>query len=784
MIGEKSYIQPFENIGLDDLALVGGKNASLGEMISNLNKAGIRVPLGFAITSRGYRDFLSFSNLQEKIKHLLFDSETPLKDNAANIRSLIEQQPFPDLLKNEIVSAYAELSQLCGDESIEVAVRSSATVEDLPDASFAGQQDTYLNIQGDDAVLQACRKCFASLFNERAILYRQEKGFDSLDVYLSVGIQKMISADVSGVAFSLEPESGCEEIITINASYGLGEAVVQGEVTPDEYLVFKPALNEKSDPLIRRKCGSKEKKLVFNSQTRTSFLEEVPEDVRKRFALTESEIISLSRMVQIVENYYSKRKGMWCPMDVEWVKDASGFYLVQARPETIHSQREKSNVLTTYQLQNKYSVSPILSGQSIGQKIVSGSVRILLSLDEIDAVREGDIIVTTITSPDWVRAMKKAVGLITEQGGRTCHAAIVSRELGLPAIVGAKDIMASLKTGDKVTLDCSSGNTGYIYPGTLNFIQNSFRSESIPHPPVKIMINLADPDRAFSLSRLPVSGVGLARLEFIITQTIKIHPLALLRFDKIDDLKIRATIESLTENYTSKRQYFIEEIMSGIATIAAAFYPRPVIVRCSDFKSNEYRNLIGGSYFEPSEENPMIGCRGASRYYSDFYREAFSMECEALRRVREEKGLTNVQVMIPFVRTLTEGRRVRQELRTNGLIDVPVIMMCEIPSNVLLIEEFSQIFDGFSIGSNDLTQLTLGVDRDSGILSDLFDERDPAVLKMFKNAIIGAKKHGKYIGICGQGPSDYPDLAQYLIDLGIDSISLNPDSVLPFLMRS
>jgi pyruvate,water dikinase len=792
-----NFITPFTKITLKDVGSVGGKNASLGQMIGSLSQKGIAVPNGFAITAAGYWHYLDANNCTEAVEAAI----TQIKDytdmqnvTAASekIRALIEAGSFPEDLAQEITQAYQALCKEYGQENLSVAVRSSATAEDLPTASFAGQQESFLNISGAQNLMHACKKCFSSLFTPRAIMYRHEKGFDDLKIALSIGVQKMIRSDLasSGVAFSLDTESGFKDAVIINSSYGLGEAIVQGIVTPDEFVVHKPLLKQGFLPLIKKVLGSKKVKIVYTSGANGQTTETVAvgDAEQYQFSLSEPEIFELARMVLTIEDLYSEIKGSWCPMDVEWAKDGTDgkLYIIQARPETIHSMESHASV-TQYVLQPAEKLTTLATGQSIGKHIVTGAVRIINSMKEIGKIQQGDIIVTRMTDPDWVPAMKKAVGIITQQGGRTCHAAIVSRELNIAAIVGVEDILTAVRDGQHITLDCTQGSTGYVYAGAVPFTAIKTVLKDVPKAPVAVMINLADPDRAFTLSSLPVDGVGLARIEFIINTAIKIHPMALLHPELVIDPAIQNEIAELTASYTDKKQFFIDALAQGVATIAAAFWPRTVIVRFSDFKTNEYRNLIGGTYFEPEEENPMLGFRGAMRYYSKRYEKAFALECQALKKVREVMGFTNVKLMVPFVRTVQEGKKVLEVLAAHGLKsgqnDLTVLMMCEIPANVLLIDEFLADFDGISIGSNDLTQLTLGVDRDSPFVAGVFDERNDAVKKMFDLAVAGAKRNKKYSGICGQAPSDYPEIADYLISLGIESISLNPDSVVPFLMR-
>lgn len=795
------YIKKFEELRIEDVGKVGGKNASLGQMISKLSKEGVSIPTGFAVTADAYWHFLKSNDLVEPIKKVMDTLTDPndlrqLQKVGKEIRSLINAGTLPDDLKKEICEAYQQLSDHYKQKNIDVAVRSSATAEDLPTASFAGQQETFLNVSGDKALLESCKKCMASLFTDRAIIYRIEQGFNHFDVALSVGVQRMIRSDLgsAGVAFSLDTESGFRNAIMIESSWGLGESIVKGAVTPDEFVVFKTTLEKGFEPIIKKQLGDKKIKMVYSDSIDDPVHEvNVDKKDREKFSLSDDEIITLAKNVLVIEQHYSGVNNQWTPMDVEWAKDGrdGNIYIVQARPETIHSQKQHETVLRTYRLQNgdatQYAKQLITTGQSIGQQIVVGKARVIENVEDIHEVKEGDIIVTQMTDPDWVPAMKRSAGIITDRGGRTCHAAIVSRELGIPAIVGATQATTKIKNGQSITLDCSRGNTGFIYDGALPFELDEVALEKIPEVPVNVMVNLADPDSAFRVSHLPQKGVGLARLEFIIANEIKIHPMALLKPEKITDKKVLQEIATLTAPYKSKKDYFIDKLAESIGMIAAAFYPHPVIVRLSDFKSNEYRNLIGGTYFEPEEENPMIGFRGASRYYHERYAPAFALECAAFKKARETMGLNNIKVMIPFVRTIAEVQGVLDEMAKNNLVrgqnDLEVIMMCEIPSNVILIDKFCEFVDGFSIGSNDLTQLTLGVDRDSEILASMFDERDEAVKRMLRMAIEGAHKGNRYIGICGQAPSDFPELGKFLIDLGINSLSLNPDSVVPFLLR-
>lgn len=786
------YIKRFDELGLKDVGIVGGKNASLGQMIVDLAQQGIKVPMGFAITAAAYRYFLTYNNLIEPLKEIrkkiIVTNHQLLSAGAIQLRELIKQGNYPTDLQHEIEQAYKDLSAYYNQKECDVAVRSSATAEDLPGASFAGQQETYLHIRTITSVLDAIKKCFASLFTERAIVYRAEKGFDDFDVAISVGIQKMIRSDLacSGVAFSLDTESGFKDSVIINAAYGLGEAIVQGQVTPDEFVVFKKTLHNYYRPILKKNLGQKSIKLVYGKEGEL-IKEQVPVHLENSFSLTDDEILELARYVVLIEEHYSRLENRWVPMDIEWAKDGvdGQIYIIQARPETVHAQEQQANGFIRYNLSAQINNSSILvTGQSIGQKIASGKAKIVSNVDEIGKVESGDIIITQMTDPDWLPALKKAAGIITDKGGRTCHAAIVARELSIPAIVGTGNATQVIPNEELITIDCSQGMVGMVYYGSLPFNKEYVSLKSLPKLNTKLMINLADPDRAFSYSSLPVEGVGLARIEFIINTAIKIHPMALIAPERVTEKKVHHEIEQLTAAYPDKQDYFVDKLAQGVGMIAAAFYPKPIIVRFSDFKSNEYKNLIGGSFFEPEEENPMIGFRGASRYYHPEYEPAFRLECAAIKKVRDEMGLTNIKVMVPFVRTVSEAEKViklleeQELLKDNGLA---VIMMCEVPSNVILIDKFSQYFDGFSIGSNDLTQLTLGIDRDSALLSDVFDERDPAVMKMIELALQGAQKNDRSIGICGQAPSDYPEIAHWLLAKGIDSISLNPDTVIPFL---
>ncbi|MCX5925000.1 MAG: phosphoenolpyruvate synthase [Candidatus Dependentiae bacterium] len=798
------YIKKFEEISIDDISLVGGKNASLGQMITHLSSAEITIPTGFTITTDGYWHYIDHNHFLAPMKHIMSQlvdiTDTDLLAHTGHeMRALLSSGTMPADMAQEIYLAYHDLAIYYNSDNCDVAVRSSATAEDLPTASFAGQQETFLHISGIDNLIQACINCIASLFTDRAIIYRENQHLDHFKVALSVGVQKMVRSDISssGVAFSLDTETGFKDVVMIESSYGLGESIVQGLVTPDSFLVHKPTLLQGYTPIIKKKLGNKSTALIY-SDKKSVINQTVSTEKQSQFSITDSDIITIARAVLQIEKHYSQRAGIWVPMDVEWAKDGidGKIYIVQARPETIYGAKKQSHSITTYTLQAhnlpEHKHQLLISGQSIGNHIISGTARVIKDASLLSLVQPGDIIVTEMTDPDWLPVMKRAAGIITARGGRTCHAAIVSRELGIPAIVGAQQALELIKDGQEVTLDCSRGSQGFIYAGHIPFDTQTYQLDTIPHIPIEIMVNIADPDSAFSVAALPTQGVGLARIEFIISSIIKVHPLALIYPDKVTDVAERETIQHLTAAYDSPLSFFIDTLAQGIGLIAAAFYPRPVIVRLSDFKTNEYRTLIGGSYFEPVEENPMIGLRGASRYCHKEYTHAFMLECQALKKVREQMGLTNITIMVPFVRTVPEAQKVVEALKQNGLERgatdthgnrLSIIMMCEIPSNVILIDEFSTLFDGFSIGSNDLTQLTLGVDRDSSLVANLFDERDPAMKKMFTWAIEGAKRNKRHIGMCGQAPSDYPELADFLIKAGINSLSLNADSVLPFLMR-
>lgn len=782
MESNNTYVRWFETLRVGDVPVVGGKNASLGEMVHTLKAEGIQVPDGFATTANAYWHFLDTNNLTGTIQSHIDKWESgaqSLEDTGRAIRGLILQADFPDDLATGIREAYRQLCERYGVDQVDVAVRSSATAEDLPQASFAGQQETFLNISGEHELLEACQRCYASLFTDRAISYRKVQGFDHMRVALSIGVQKMVRSDLagSGVMFTIDTETGFPNIILINAAWGLGETVVKGAVTPDQYMVFKPLLDRPQlKPIIEKTLGAKEKKMVYAvGGSETTKTVDTTSLERGSFVLDDEEILQLARWAAMIERHYGR------PMDIEWAKDGDSgdLYIVQARPETVQSQREAAS-LRSYTLKEKGPL--LLTGVSIGEAIAAGKVCLIRSVAEIDQFEDGAILVTGMTDPDWVPIMQRAGGIITDHGGRTCHAAIVSRELGVPAIVGTGEATHVLKDGQEITLSCAEGDQGYVYDGILEFTESEISLEDIRETETQIMMNIGDPTAALRWWRLPCEGIGLARMEFIINSIIKIHPMALVHFDELKDRNVRAQIERLTRGYADKPEYFVDHLARGIAKIAAAQYPYPVIVRMSDFKTNEYANLIGGAAFEPEESNPMLGFRGASRYASDLYREGFALECKAIRRVREEIGMTNVIVMIPFCRTLEEADSVLAVMAQHGLErgkeGLEVYVMAEIPSNILLAREFAERFDGFSIGSNDLTQLVLGVDRDSSLLAPLFDERNEAVKIMIRNLIHEAHLANRKVGICGQAPSDYPDFAAFLVESGIDSISLNPDSVI------
>jgi pyruvate,water dikinase len=781
------YIRWFTELGIGDVPLVGGKNASLGELFREFAAEGIAVPAGFAVTAEAYRFFIHEAGLAGKIADELGRIEPQniddLRQRGALIRNAILAAKLPKVLETEIAQAYEELTASLGPLA-SVAVRSSATAEDLPEASFAGQQESFLNVHGVPAVLDACKRCFASLFKDRAISYRVDQGFDHLKVALSVGVQRMVRSDLAsaGVIFTIDTETGFRDAVLINAAYGLGENVVQGAVNPDEYCVFKPTLKAGFKPILQKRVGTKEFKMVYDVGG-TKMVKNIPVSAgdRARFVLTDEEILRLARWSCRIEDHYSAKRGRPMPMDVEWAKDGvtGELFILQARPETVQSRKD-TEVIETFKLQARGSV--VVTGRSIGEKIASGPVRVIPNAQAIAQFRAGEILVTDKTDPDWEPIMKQAAAIVTNRGGRTCHAAIVSRELGVPAIVGTEKGTDLLRDGQAVTVSCAEGDTGFVYDGQLPFEVQRTNLKALGRPRTKVMMNVGNPEEAFALSFIPNDGVGLAREEFIITSTIRIHPLALLEFERLTDAGVKRQIEELTVGYADKAQFFVDKLAQGAATIAAAFYPKDVILRLSDFKTNEYANLIGGRAYEPAEENPMIGFRGASRYYHERYRAGFALECRAVKKVRNEMGLTNLKVMIPFCRTVDEGRKVQAEMARHGLVrgvnGLEVYVMCEIPSNVILAAEFAEIFDGFSIGSNDLTQLILGVDRDSEIVAPIFDERNAAVKTMIAQVIAACRARGRKIGICGQAPSDYPEFARFLVEQGIDSISLNPDTVL------
>ena len=835
------YLVWLDEVGIEDIALVGGKNASLGEMIRNLSSLGVNVPYGFVVTSEAYYEFVRFNRLEEEIKRILRGLDPKNVEDLARrgheIRELIKGGEFPKEIEEGIKEYYQKLSEGYGSFAVDVAVRSSATAEDLPDASFAGQQETYLNVVGAENVLTAVKNGFASLFTDRAISYRESFGFDHFKVGIAMGVQKMVRSDLgaSGVMFTLDTESGFKDVVVINASYGLGELLVQGMVTPDEYVVFKPTLQAGYSAIIEKKLGRKDRKMVYGTGSERTKVVNVPLQEQKQFALSDEEILQLARWAILIEDYYSRKKGRWMPMDIEWAKDGvlNQLFVVQARPETVHSRKEEKT-LKVYKFTvpiEERAKKRIVYGIAVGDKIAHGRVRVIHDLKDAGQFQEGEILVTDITDPDWEPIMKKSAGIITNRGGRTAHAAIVARELGIPAIVGTHKATEILKTGMEITLSCAEGEVGYVYEGYVPYEVEEINLENLPKTRTKLMMNVGNPESAFKYSSIPNDGVGLAREEFIIANYIKVHPLALLHYQDIKELyrelktqglvdekgnvsmaviyryakeplasklakgKDRKTInlerliediENLTFGYEDKAQYFVKKLSYGIAKISSAFYPNPVIVRFSDFKSNEYRGLIGGELFEPEEENPMLGWRGASRYYSETYKPAFGLECQAILRVRNKMGLINTKVMVPFCRTPEEGEKVLRVMEEYGLRrgdnGLEVYVMAELPSNVVLADRFADIFDGFSIGSNDLTQLTLGLDRDSGLVAHLYDERNEAVKRLIAQLIQTAKEKGRKVGICGQGPSDFPDFAVWLVEQGIDSLSLNPDSVLKTLL--
>lgn len=795
------FTQKLNEVGIGDIPTVGGKNASLGEMIQNLSRQGIKVPNGYAVTVTAFDMFIDENHLKEKINAVLEGLDTSdiiqLRKAGSQIRKLISNGKFPVSVEKAILKSYYELSEDYDQDATDVAVRSSATAEDLPDASFAGQQSTYLNIRGGEMLLTAIRSCFASLYTDRAISYRSSRGFDHFTVKLSVCVQKMVRSDIgaSGVAFSLDTESGFKDVVLINGAFGLGELVVGGEISPDEFLVFKPTLKKGFKAIIDKKLGNKTHKMVYGKKPFET-VKTVPVDkkIQDTFCLNDSQIIQLSQWVQKIEDYYSEKRGSWCPMDIEWAIDglSNELFIVQARPETIHSQEQSENI-KEYEIEDADLLKDkrILEGVAVGDKIGSGKVHRILTLDGRDGssdetdFKAGDVLVTEMTDPDWEPLMKKASAIITEKGGRTCHAAIVAREIGVPALVGATNATTLLLDKQEISVSCAEGSVGKVYEGKINYKLHETAYSEFPKTKTPIMMNIGSPELAFQYRKIPNAGVGLARQEFIINNYIKVHPLALLKHRELNDASLSESISELIKGYDSEEDFFINKLAHGVAKIAAAFYPKKVITRLSDFKSNEYFNLLGGNYFEPKEENPMLGWRGASRYYSKDFKKAFVMECKALKKVRDEYGLYNTTIMIPFCRTPHELEKVLKIMKENGLKrggnGLEIYLMAELPSNVLLADQFAPMIDGFSIGSNDLTQLTLGLDRDSSLVAHLYDERNEAVKSMIRMLISTAKKHNTKVGICGQGPSDFPDFSEFLVNEGIDTISVTPDSILKTL---
>jgi pyruvate,water dikinase len=793
-----SIVLPLKAVGMDAIALVGGKSASLGEMIANLAQAGVAVPDGFAITTTAYYDFMKQSGLEkfiaEQVATVDFNDIITLRRAGQKIRQAISSTRFPHELSDEIIAAYQQLSQQYGQEQTDVAVRSSATAEDLPDASFAGQQETFLNVRGPAALIDAVRNCFASLFTDRAISYRQNFGYDHFSIGLSVCVQKMVRSDLgaSGVAFSLDTESGFKEVVVINGSFGLGEMVVQGAVSPDEFIVFKPCMQAGYIPIIEKKLGVKDKKMVYgeSSDERTRIIP-VERKQQQHFCLSDTQIMQLATWVRCIETYYSEKKQRWCPMDIEWAVDGltNELYIVQARPETIHSRKDH-NVINSYAIDHTDTAKQLLKGIAVGDKIAAGQVNILFSLDNRlitgSEFKPGDVLVTDMTDPDWEPIMKMASAIVTNKGGRTCHAAIVAREMGIPAIVGCGDATEKLNAGQEITVCCAQGSDGIVYEGILPFREEQLDLSKLPTIRTPLMLNVGSPAMAFQFAHLPNKGVGLAREEFIINNYIKVHPMALLKHKELQDADLSAKIAQLIKGHDNEEDYFVNKLAYGIGKIAAAFYPEKVIVRFSDFKSNEYFNLLGGKYFEPTEENPMIGWRGASRYYSPQFKPAFELECKAILKVRQTMGLKNVVVMIPFCRTVEELQLVLATMEEFGLRrgenGLEVYLMAELPSNIMMAEEFSAFIDGFSIGSNDLTQLTLGLDRDSSLVANLYNELNPAVQRLIAHLIKVAKQQKVKVGICGQGPSDFPEFTKFLVEQGIDSISVTPDAIIKTVM--
>ncbi|MCP3685617.1 MAG: phosphoenolpyruvate synthase [bacterium] len=789
---KNAFILWFNELGIEDVPLVGGKNASLGEMYRHLTKKNINVPNGFAITANAYRAFILKAGIKKDIVTILSGLKkgnvTDLAERGQKIRELIKKAEFPEILEKEISAAYRKMCREYRVTNVDVAVRSSATAEDLPDASFAGQQETYLNVKGEAALLDSCKKCFASLFTNRAISYRNDKKFDHFAIALSIGVQKMVRSDKasSGVMFSIDTESGFSNAVIINAAYGLGENVVQGAVNPDEYYIFKPTLKTGFKPILSKRVGTKRMKMVYTHEgNKLTKNVNVPKKDRENFVLTDDEILMLAKYACAIEDHYSAKAGHEKPMDMEWAKDGETgqLFIVQARPETVHSQKNR-NVLEKYVMQQKGTA--LAQGDSVGSKIGQGKAHVIMDVHDISKFKKGEVLVTDMTDPDWEPIMKIASAIVTNRGGRSCHAAIISRELGIPCVVGTNDGTEKIKSGNAITVSCAEGEKGFIYKGLLKFKINKINLKTIPKTKTKIMMNIGTPEQAFEQSFLPNSGVGLAREEFIINSYIQIHPLALINY-KDQKGEAKEKIDKLTANYKNKKQFFIDKLAEGVGTLAAAFYPKDVIVRLSDFKSNEYANLIGGNAYEPTEDNPMIGWRGASRYYSEKYKPAFALECQAILKVRNDMGLTNLKVMIPFCRTVDEGQKVLHEMQKNGLVrgenGLEVYVMCEIPSNVILADKFADIFDGFSIGSNDLTQLTLGLDRDSELVSSIFDERNDAVKRLVTKVVGTAKKRGRKIGICGDAPSTFTDFAEFLVECGIDSMSLTPDAIVSTTLK-
>ncbi|PIN86931.1 phosphoenolpyruvate synthase [Candidatus Woesearchaeota archaeon CG10_big_fil_rev_8_21_14_0_10_44_13] len=791
-----AFILWFDQLGIEDVPLVGGKNASLGEMYRELTSKGVKIPNGFAVTAYAYRYLIEKAGIRDRIADILKDLNTGdmqnLSERGHKVRETIRTAEFPPELREAIVKAYRDLCSAYNKErkDVDVAVRSSATAEDLPDASFAGQQETYLNIKGDDQVIDACKKCFASLFTNRAISYRQDKGFDHFSIALSIGVQKMVRSDkaCSGVMFSIDTESGFKDVVFLTGAYGLGENVVQGAVNPDEYYIFKPTLKQGFRPIISKSVGEKAIKMIYDVQGSKGTTKNisVPEEERKKFVLNDEEILTMARWACIIEDHYSNKAGHFKPMDMEWAKDGetNQLFIVQARPETVMSRKDVTK-MEEYILKEKGTI--IAEGRSVGQKIGQGPAHVIKDVHDIGQFRKGEVLVTEMTDPDWEPIMKIASAIVTNRGGRTCHAAIISRELGIPCVVGTNNGTEKIRSAQKITVSCAEGDEGFVYDGLLRFEKKETDLKKLPKLKTSIMMNVGNPEEAFELSFLPNDGVGLAREEFIINSYIKAHPRALIDFNKLKDEKLKSQIEALSYGYKDKKEFFVDKLAQGIATITAAFYPKKVILRFSDFKTNEYANLLGGADYEPKEDNPMIGWRGASRYYKEGYSEGFALECKAIKKVRDDMGLINLEVMIPMCRTIDEGKKVLKEMEKNnlrkGVNGLKVNVMCEVPSNVLLADDFLDIFDGFSIGSNDLTQFTLACDRDSQLVADIYDERNPAVKKLVKIAIETANRKKKYIGICGQAPSDYPEFAQFLVEAGIHSISLNPDTVVKTMIK-